>query len=65
VRAARATPANAQAGVSPAQSDLDRLRAAQADAQRNLGWTKVISLITGDLTSGSCVSDRPRVQRSW
>jgi membrane fusion protein (multidrug efflux system) len=47
VKAARASLANAQAGVSRTQADIERLRAALADAQLNLGWTKVISPITG------------------
>ncbi len=47
VKAARASLANAQAGVSRTQADIERLRAALADAQLNVGWTKVISPITG------------------
>ena len=47
VKAARATLANALAGVSTTQADIERLRAALADAQLNLGWTKVTAPITG------------------
>jgi multidrug resistance efflux pump len=47
VKAARANLANAQAGVSRSRADIERLRAALADAQLNLGWTKIISPITG------------------
>jgi membrane fusion protein, multidrug efflux system len=47
VKAARATLANAQAGVSRTRADIERLRAALADAQLNIGWTKVTSPIAG------------------
>src|SRR5206468_324149 len=47
VKAARANLANAQAGVTRSQADIERLRAALGDAQLNTGWTKVLSPITG------------------
>src|SRR2546427_6901528 len=47
VKAARANLANAQAGVTRTQADIERLRAALGDAQLNTGWTKVLSPITG------------------
>jgi membrane fusion protein (multidrug efflux system) len=47
VKAARASLANAQAGVTRTQADIERLRAALGDTQLNVGWTKVISPITG------------------
>jgi len=47
VRAARATLANAQAGVPRVQAAIAQARAALADAQLNLGWTKVSSPING------------------
>jgi len=47
VKAAAANVANARAGVSRTQADIERLRAALGDAQLNTGWTKVLSPITG------------------
>src|SRR5207249_541584 len=47
VKSARASLANAGAGVSRTQADILRLRAALGDAQLNMGWTKVVSPITG------------------
>jgi RND family efflux transporter MFP subunit len=47
VKAARANLANAQAGISRTRADIERLRAALADAELSIGWTKVISPITG------------------
>src|SRR4029450_10294212 len=47
VKAGRANLANAQAGVSRTQADIERLPAPPADTQLNVGWTKVISPITG------------------
>src|SRR2546422_286627 len=47
VKAAAANVANARAGVSRTQADIERLRAALGDAQLNIGWTKVLSPITG------------------
>lgn len=47
VKAAAANVANARAGVSRTQADIERLRAALGDAQLNTGWTKVLAPITG------------------
>src|SRR3989440_978932 len=47
VKAAAANVANARAGVSRTQADIERLRAALGDAQLNTGWTKGLSPITG------------------
>jgi len=47
VKAAAANVANARAGVSRTQADIERLRAALGDAQLKTGWTKVLSPITG------------------
>ena len=47
VKAAAANVANAKAGVSRIQADLERLRAALGDVQLSVGWTKIISPITG------------------
>jgi membrane fusion protein, multidrug efflux system len=47
VKAAAANVANTKAGVSRTQADIERLRAALADAQLNTSWTKLISPITG------------------
>jgi len=47
VKAARANLASAQAGVSRTRADIERMRAALADAQLNIGWTKVTSPIAG------------------
>jgi RND family efflux transporter MFP subunit len=47
VKAARASVANAQAGVPRTQADIERLRAALSDAELNVGWTKLLSPITG------------------
>jgi membrane fusion protein (multidrug efflux system) len=47
VEATRANVVNAKAGVTKAQAEIARARASLDEAELNLGWTKVISPITG------------------